>query len=130
MADFPDYRDDPLERPQVRGEAPLGRAAHERGLQPLQGRGVEAGLPTRAAGATQARRAVHPPSLVPAAGGLARHAQVAHDVGLTLATGKQLRRALPACFQSSEIPSGAKGGRHEGIVADSPAYVTILRKLH
>jgi hypothetical protein len=53
-----------------------------------------------------------------------------HDVGLPLATVKQLRRALPARFQGSEIPSGAKSGRHEGIVAGSPADVTILRKYH
>jgi hypothetical protein len=47
-----------------------------------------------------------------------------------LATGKQLRGAGPAGFQGSEIASRTKGGRHEGIVADTHGDVTILRKYH
>ena len=130
MTHFPNYRDDALQRPQVRGEAPRGRPADERRLKALQGGGVKAGLSAGAAGPAQAGRAVRPPRLVPSAGGLAGHAQSADDVGLTLATGKQLRRALPARFQGCEIPSDAKSGRHEGIVAGSLADVTILRKTH
>ena len=130
MTDFPDYRDDPLERPQVCREAPRGGTADEGGLQPLQGDGVEARLSAGAPGPAQAGRAVRPPRFVPAAGGLTGHAQLTHDIGLTLAAGKQLRRAVSARYQSGEIPSGAKGGRHEGILAGPLAYVTILRKHH
>jgi hypothetical protein len=130
MRDFPNYRDDALQRPQVRGEAPCGRPAEQRGLQALQGGGVQAGLPAGAAGSAQTGRAVRPPRVVPSAGRLAGYAQFADDVRLPLATGKQLRRALPARFQGCEIPSGAKSGRHERIVAGTRVDVTILRKHH
>jgi hypothetical protein len=121
MTDFPNDRDDALQRPQARREPPRGRPAEQRGLEALYSGVVQARLPAGAAGPTQAGRAVRPPRLVPPAGGLAGHARFAHDIGLTLTTGKQLRRALLARFESCKIPSGAKGGRHEGIVADSLA---------
>lgn len=130
MTDFPDYRDDPLERPQFGGIAPFGRTADEGGFESLQRRGIESGFPAGAADPAQARRAVRPPRFVPTAGGLAGDVQFAYHIGLTLTAGKQLRRAVPARFQSCEIPSGAKSGRHEGIVAGLLADVTILRKHH
>jgi len=130
MANFPDYRDDTLERPQVRGETPLGWPADEGGLQPLQRCSVEAGLPASAARPAQAGRAMRPPRFVPSAGGLPGHTQPVNDIGLTLTTGEQLRRTLAARFQSSEISSGTKDVRHEGIVAGPLANVTILRKDH
>lgn len=126
MADLPDHHDDALEGPQVRGESPRGRAAHECGFEAVQGGSIEPGLPSGPAGAAQARRAVLLPRLIPAAGGFARHAQLANDISLTLASGKQQSRPLSSRFQSGEIASSAKGGRHGGSVAHPSANVTIL----
>jgi len=126
MTDFPDYRDDPLQGPQMGGEPPIGRAAHKRRFEALPRRGIEPRFATSAASPAQPRRPVLPPRLVPPAGGLAGHPQLVDDVGLTLAARKQLAGALSSSFQGGKVTTGAKGGRHGRIVAHSSRYVTIL----
>ncbi len=130
MADFPNYRDDPLQRPQMGGESPFGRATHECRFETLQRDCIEPRLATGAARPAQPSRPMVPPRRVPPAGGFTGHTELADDVGLTLAARKQSGCALSSGFQSREISSGAKGGRHGRIVACSPVNVTILRKHH
>jgi len=126
MADFPDYRDDPLQGPQVGGEAPFGRPTYKRRFEALQRGGIEPWLAAGAAGPAQPCRSLRPPRLVPSAGGFTGHAQLADDAGLTLATRIQVCRPQSSGFQSSKITSGTKGGYHARIVAHPSANVTIL----
>ena len=129
MADFPDDRDDSLQGPQVGWKSPLRWPAHEGRFETAQRGGIEPRLATGTASPAQPCRPMCLPRIVPSADSFAGHAESANDLGLPLALGKQLRSALPACFQSGEIP-GAKSGRHKGIVAGPQANATILRKHH
>ncbi len=112
MAGPPNHPGDPLQGPQVRGEAPRGGTFQQGRLQALARCPIQAGFAPGSAWTFQSQTTVATPGTIPAVRGRATDLETADNLSLWVALAKQSGGFHPTGFQGREVPPRPKRRVH------------------